>query len=83
LAQTLGNGHGGPAGDGWRQPKRGAVDLSGLEPGNAPLSALGTPQRAGAMLHRREPSISDFAQALVLDTSEAIITNRRELRDER
>jgi hypothetical protein len=63
------------------------VDLSGLEFGNALLSALGMPQRAKAECFITEAALNrgDFRlQALVLDTSEAIITGTGgvNLRDE-
>jgi hypothetical protein len=64
------------------------VDLSGLEFGNALLSALGMPQRAQVECFITEAALNrgDFRlQALVLDTSEAIITGTGglNLRDER
>ena len=89
LAQMLDNGHGGlklamVGGD----LSAVLVDLSGLEFGNALLSALGMPQRAKVECFITEAALNrgDFRlQALVLDTSEAIITGTGgvNLRDER
>ena len=89
LAQMLDNGHGGlklamVGGD----LSAVLVDLSGLEFGNALLSALGMPQRAQVECFITEAALNqgDFRlQALVLDTSEAVVTGTGgvNLRDER
>ncbi len=78
LAQMLDNGRGGlklamVGGD----LSAVLVDLSGLEFGNALLSALGVPQRAQVECFITEAALNRGTfrlQALVLDTSEAIIT---------
>jgi AsmA family protein len=88
LAQMLDNGRGGlklamVGGD----LSAVLVDLSGLQFGNALLSALGMPQRAQVECFITEAALNrgDFRlQALVLDTSKAIITGTGavNLRDE-
>jgi uncharacterized protein involved in outer membrane biogenesis len=78
LAQMLANGRGGlklamVGGD----LSAVLVDLSGLEFGNALLSALGLPQRARVECFITEAALNHgnfLLQAMVLDTSEAIIT---------
>jgi hypothetical protein len=78
LAQILDNGHGAlklemVGGD----PSALLVDLSGLEFGNALLSALGMPKRAQVACFITEAGLDrgDFRlRSLVLDTSEARVT---------